>query len=108
MWLGTLSATGAVLLSENNQLQLVIASKNTSTSDSAKDVGTGTLEQGLGSLVLQYLREGVQRALVLDSFTGGHHHSSSDSVDGIRSKASTIGDQPTKGKTCKETILQAL
>ncbi|CAL9769403.1 unnamed protein product [Musa acuminata subsp. burmannicoides] len=104
----SLSTTRAVFLPKDNQLQLVVASKHTGTSYSTEDVCTSTLEQGLGSLVLQNLGESVQRALVLDSFSGGHHHSSPYRVNRIRCKASSVGDQPTQSKARKETILQSV
>lgn len=100
-----LSSTRSVLLSKEKYLQLVITREHTSASNSTKNVGTSTLEQRLGTLVLQDLLEGIQRTLVLDSLSGCHHHSSSNGVNGIGCKPSTIGDDPTQGKTSKEVIL---
>lgn len=61
-----LAPTGTVLLSEYDDLKLVVTSKHTSTGNGTEYVGTGTLEERLGTLVLQYLGEGIKRALVLN------------------------------------------
>ena len=61
-----LAAAWSVLLAKNNKLQLVVSREDTSTSNGSEDVGPSTLEERLGSFVLQDLVEGVQWALVLD------------------------------------------
>lgn len=63
--------TGTTLegLSEHDELDLVVDGQDTSTGDTTKDVGTGTLEERLNSLSLDDLREGVHGGLVLDSLT---------------------------------------
>lgn len=54
------AATGSVLLAKDNDLELVIPGKNTGPGDRTQDVGAATLEEGLGTLVLQNLLERVQ------------------------------------------------
>ena len=61
-------------------LELVEASEHTSTGNTSQHVGAGSLHHGHEALVLQYLHAAVERALVLDAATGGHHHSSPDGV----------------------------
>lgn len=101
-----LATTGSILLAKDNHLELVIHSKDTSTRNSTKDVGASTLEEGLGTLLRQDLLESIQGALVLDGLSRGHHHPSADSVNGVRCKTRTVGDQPTKSKAGKEVVLQ--
>jgi hypothetical protein len=91
-----LSTTSAVSLSEHEELELVVSSEHTSTSDGTEDVGTcnkrldmdkrqkkgggeerihtSSLEEGFGSLLLYDLTEGMNGGLVLDGLTRSHHH----------------------------------
>lgn len=101
-----LSTTGSILLSEHNHLELIITGENTSTGNGTEDVGTGTLEEGLGSLVLKDDAKCLHRALVLHGFTRGHHHSSADRVYRVRCKPGPVGDYPTESEASKETILK--
>merc|ERR1711976_1104573 len=77
-------------------LELVKSSQHTSSSNTSQDVGTSSLHQGHESLVLEDLDTAVNGALVLDTTSGGHHHTSSDGVNGVGHKSSSDGDSPTK------------
>ena len=61
-------------------LELVEASQHTGTSNSSQDVGSGSLHHGHEALVLKDLHSAVNGALVLDTASGGHHHSPPDGV----------------------------
>lgn len=100
-----LAAARSIFLSKQNELQLVITSKHTSTCNSTQYVRTSTFEEWLGTLICDDCLECMQRALVLHSFSRSHHHSSSNSVNGIRSQTSTNCDSPSQKETSKETIL---
>lgn len=50
-----LATTTTVLLAEHDNLELVITRQHTSTSHSAQNVGTSTLEQRLHALVLHHI-----------------------------------------------------
>lgn len=54
------------LLAEHEQLHLVVDGQHTSTGDTTKDVGTGTLEERLDTLLGDDLLEGIDGRLVLD------------------------------------------
>ena len=61
-------------------LELVESCQDTGTSHSSQDVGSGSLHHGHEALVLQDLDSAVDGSLVLDTTTGGHHHTSPDGV----------------------------
>ena len=101
-----LGAARPVLLAKDDHLELVIPSKDTSASNSTEDVRTSTLEEGLGALLCNNLLEGIQGAVVLDSLTRRHHHTTADSIDGVRGKASTNCYTPAEQEAGKEVVLQ--
>jgi hypothetical protein len=102
----SLATTRPVLLAEDNHLELVVPSKDTSTSYSAEDVCASTLEEGLGTLLCDNLLESVQGAVVLDGLTRCHHHATANSVNGVGGKASTNGYTPPEQEAGQEVILQ--
>ena len=106
LYSGLKRLTGTALegLAEHQNLELVIDGQHTSTSDTTEDVGTGTLEERLNALLGDDLLEGVERALVLDGLTRGHHHSSTDSVKRVRGDTGTGGDAPTEKEGGKEVV----
>src|SRR5689334_13943507 len=77
-------------------LKLIVSSENTSTSNGTQDIGSGTLEKGLVALLLDNLAVAIERRLVLDSLSRGHHHTAADSVNGISNKASQVGHTKAK------------
>lgn len=89
-------------LSEEEELELIVDGQHTSTGDTTENVGTGTLEERLNTLLGDDLGESVVGRLVLDGLTRGHHHSSTDSVKRVRGDTGTSGDQPTKSERGKE------
>jgi hypothetical protein len=64
--MAALAGAALELLAEEDQLDLVVDGEHTSTGDTTEDVGTGSLEQRLDTLVGHDLVEGVEGGLVLD------------------------------------------
>lgn len=54
------------LLSEHEELHLIVERQDTSTGDTTKDVGTSSLEERLDTLLGDNLAGGIERRLVLD------------------------------------------
>merc|ERR1719461_28979 len=77
-------------------LELVESCQDTSTSHSSQDVGSSSLHHGHEAFVLQDLQAAVNGSLVLDTSARGHHHTSSDGVNGIGHKASGDGNSPAQ------------
>lgn len=77
------------------------ASKNTSTSNTTKDIGTSTVEEGHNTLSLEDSGETVQRTVVLDSLTGGHHHTTTDSINRVRDNTGSDGNSVTEHEVGK-------
>lgn len=101
-----LAAARAIGLAEDEDLQLVVTGKHTSASNGTEDVGTSTLEEGLDTLLLDDLGEGVGRAPVLDGLTGGHHHATTHSVEGVGGQTGSDGDTPTEEEGGQEGVLE--
>jgi len=87
-------------------LHLIVDGQYTGTSDTTENVGTSTLEERLESLLGDNLATGIERRLVLDGLTGGHHHTTTDGVQRIRSDTSTSGDGPSESERGKEVTLE--
>ena len=54
------------LLAEHDELNLVVDGEHTSTGNTTKDVGTGTLEERSDTLSSDDLATGIERRRVLD------------------------------------------
>jgi hypothetical protein len=54
------------LLSEHEELHLVVDGQDTGSGNTTEDVGTGTLEERLDTLLGDDLAGGIERGLVLD------------------------------------------
>ncbi|KAI6751791.1 hypothetical protein HG531_006487 [Fusarium graminearum] len=78
----------------------------TGTGNTTENVGTSTLEERLDTLLGDNLAGSVHGVLVLDGLTGGHHHTSADSVKRVRGDTGTSGDDPTKSERGKEVALE--
>lgn len=91
-------------LAEDKDLELIVDGEHTGTGNTTEDVGTGTLEEGLGALLGDDLGEGIERRLVLDGLTRGHHHAAADSVKGVRGDTGTSGDQPAESERSEEVV----
>merc|ERR1712183_1108079 len=87
-------------------LELVKSSQHTSTSNTSKNVGTGSFHHGHETFILHNLDCTVNGAFVLNSTTRGHHHTSSDGVNRIGHKSSSNGNTPAKkeGQTNISTV----
>merc|ERR1719430_1656886 len=87
-------------------LELVETSKDTSTGNTSQDVGTSSLHHGHEAFVSQDLSAAVNGALVLDAATGGHHHTSPDSINGVGHEPSSNSHSPAEeeGKSNVSTI----
>ena len=77
-------------------LELVKSSQHTSSGNTSQDVGSSSLHQGHESLVPENLLEAVEGTLVLGSASRCHHHTPSDSVNGVGHESSSDGDTPTQ------------
>ena len=79
-----------------NFLEFVESSQDTSTGNTSQDIGAGTLHHGHEALVLEDLHAAIDGAVVFDGGTGGHHHTSTNGVNGVGHKAGSNGDTPTQ------------
>jgi hypothetical protein len=99
-----LTRPSLVDLAEEELLELVVERQDTSTGDTTEDVGTGTLEEGSDTLVLDDLGTSVHHVLVCYSewslarrhptekpkvsltvnlLAGSHHHTTTDGVERV-------------------------
>lgn len=99
---------GAALegLAEEKELELIVDRQDTSTGDTTENVGTGTLEERLNTLLGDDLLESVEGRVVLDGLTRGHHHTPADSVERVRGDTGTSGDGPAEQEGRKEVALE--
>ena len=102
----TIVITHGVDLAEHELLHLVVEGQDTGTGDTTENVGSGTLEERLDTLLGDDLRTGIHHGLVVDSTTRGHHHTTTDSVKGVGSETGTGGDTPTEEEGGKEVTLE--
>jgi hypothetical protein len=93
-------------LSEHQDLHLIVDGQDTGTGDTTENVGSSTLEEGLGTLLGNDLTESIEGRLVLDSLTRSHHHTTTDSIQWVRSNTSTSGNTPSKKEGGKEVALK--
>lgn len=77
-----------------------------SPGDTSEDVGSSSLEERLGTLSLDDLRSSVEHGLVVDLGSRGHHHSSSDGVEGVRGESGSGGDGPSESERGEEVTLK--
>ena len=98
--------TSRVDLAEHDLLELVVERQHTSTSNTTENVGTSTLEEGLGTLLGDDLRASIEHGLVVDSSTGSHHHTTTDGIQWVRSQTSTNGNTPSETERGKEGPLE--
>ena len=87
-------------------LELVEAGQHTSTSNTTENVGTSALEERHDTLVLHDLQTAVNGRFVLDGLAGGHHHATTDRVQGVRGNAGGNGHNPAQGKGGHERVAQ--
>lgn len=102
-----INRTHRVDLAEEELLHLVVERQDTGTGNTTKNVGTGTLEERLDTLLGDNLGTSVNHRLVVGTgTTRGHHHTTTDSVEGVRSETGTSGDTPTKSERSEEVALK--
>ena len=94
------------LLAEHDELGLVVDGQDTGTGNTTENVGTSTLEERADTLSGDDLAGGIHGTLVLDGLTGGHHHTTTDGVERVRSDTGTGGDGPTKSERGQEVTLE--
>lgn len=70
--------TTGVDLAEHDLLELVVERQHTSASNTTENVGTGTLEERLGTLLGNDLRASVEHGLVVNLGSGSHHHATTE------------------------------
>jgi hypothetical protein len=118
---GCLTRSTLELLSEHDELDLIVDGQDTSSGDTTENVGTGTLEERLDTLGGDNLLEGIERRLVLDGLqlsvgsksaskkthlSGSHHHATTDGIKRIRADTSTSGDTPSEQEGSQEVTLE--
>lgn len=102
-YVAPLSTTRSIPLTKDNHLQLVIPSKHTSTGNGMKNVSTRTPNlEDLAPSFLRICKNVIQWALVLHCFIGGHHHSSTNGVNSIGCKPSTLVMTQPRAKLAKK------
>ena len=94
------------LLAEEEELGLVVDGQDTSTGNTTEDVGTGTLEERLDTLLGDDLAGSVHGGGVLDGLTGGHHHATTNGVKRVRGNTGTGGDGPAEQEGGEEVALK--
>ena len=78
---------------------VVEADEHEGTAETTEHVGAGTLEHGLDSLVGENLVEAVNGAGVLAGIaTGGHHHATTDGVQGVGDQTGNDGHRVADGE----------
>lgn len=93
-------------LAEHQDLQLIVDGEHTSTGNTTEDVGTSTLEQRFEALLGDDLATSIEGRLVLDGLTRSHHHTTTNSIERVRSNAGTSGDGPAKKEGCQEVAFK--
>jgi hypothetical protein len=93
-------------LAEHQDLHLIVDGQDTGTGDTTENVGTCTLEEGLEALLGDDLATGIEGRLVLDGLTRGHHHTTTDSIQGVGSNTGTGGDTPSEKERGEEVTLK--
>merc|ERR1712036_448 len=76
--------------------EYIAESEYSGTAHTTHDVCAGALEERRGALVLEHLLEAVHGTVVLDTTSTGHHHSSSNGVDGVTAEAGERRHHPTE------------
>lgn len=94
------------LLAEEEELDLVVDRQDTSTGDTTEDVGTGTLEERLDTLLGDDLAGSVHGGRVLDGLTRGHHHTTTDGVQRVGGNTGTGGNSPAEQEGSEEVALK--
>jgi len=94
--------TSRVDLAEHDLLKLVVEGQHTSTSNTTENVGSSTLEEGLGTLLGNDLRAGIEHGLVVNGSTRSHHHTTTDGIQGVRGQTSTDGNTPSETERGEE------
>jgi len=93
-------------LAKHEKLYLIVDGQHTGTSNTTENIGTSTLEERSDTLSSEDLASCIHGALVFDSLTGSHHHTTTDSVQRVRSNTSTSGDSPTEEERGEEVALK--
>ena len=93
-------------LAEHQDLHLIVDGQDTGTGDTTENVGTCTLEERSETLLGNDLATGIEGRLVLNGLTRGHHHTTTDGVQGVRSNTGTGGDTPSEKEGSKEVTLK--
>jgi len=87
-------------------LELIETREHTSSSNTTENVSTSTVEERGDAFLGDDLSGTIQRALVLDSLTRGHHHTTTNGIQRIRGKTGNDGDSPSKSERGEERSLE--
>jgi hypothetical protein len=85
---------------------LIVDGQDTSTCDTTENVGSSTLEERSNTLLGDNLATSIHGRLVLDGLTRSHHHTTTDSVQWVRSNTSTSSNGPSEKEGSKEVTLK--
>lgn len=101
-----------VFLSTNTEFDVgspdgVESREDTSTGNTSEDVSSSSLHHGHESFVLHDLRGTVDGSGIFDSSSTGHHHPSSDGIDGVGHEASSYSYTITESEAHKETGIRS-
>jgi len=77
--------------------------QHTGTGDTTEDVGAGTLHERHETFAGDDLLGAIDRTVVLDGGTTGHHHASSDGIDWVGHDTGDDGYTPTEEETEEST-----
>jgi len=77
-------------------LEGIETGQDTGTGDTTEDVSSGSLHHGHEAFVLEDLNGAIHGVLVFDGGTRGHHHSSTNGVNGVGHKTGGNGDTPAE------------
>jgi len=89
------SFSGSVLRQTPRDVKLlegVESGEDTCASNTAKDIGARALHHRHEALVLHDLHGAIDGALVLNGRAGGHHHTTTNGIDGVGHQAGSDGD----------------
>jgi len=89
--------------SDVDLLEGVETGEDTGAGDAAKNVGAGALHHRHETFVLQNLNGAVDGALVLDGGARGHHHTTTNGVDGVGHQTGCDGDAITQAERQQQT-----
>ena len=100
------SRTARVDLAEEDFLEFVVEGQDTGRGNTTEDVGAGTLEERPRPLLGCDLASSVEHRLVVRGTARGHHHTTTDGVEGVGRETCAGGDAPAEKEGRDEVALE--